>query len=202
MVKELPIRTYSAAGGVVVDASGQKILVLVRPDRQGPKGGPEIRLPKGHVEPDEGRHQSAVREIREETGLRRVQLVGGLGHQKVEFNWKGRHYIRDEYYFLMEAPPGAEPHDPEEQFEPQWTGWDDALAQLTFEAEREWVRRARAAWERTRGSTTLQAPPEEDDKQPETNDALPAAIKEQIEEAEEIATEPSPDPDQESDPDL
>ena len=29
------------------------------------------------------------------------------------------------------------------QFEPDWIGWKQALAELTFEAEREWVRRAR-----------------------------------------------------------
>jgi len=31
----------------------------------------------------------------------------------------------------------------EAQFEPAWLTWDEALAALTFEAEREWVRRAR-----------------------------------------------------------
>ena len=31
----------------------------------------------------------------------------------------------------------------ERQFKPEWLAWDEALAALTFEAEREWVRRAK-----------------------------------------------------------
>jgi hypothetical protein len=34
---------------------------------------------------------------------------------------------------------------PEAQFERRWLPWTQALARLTFEAEREWVRRARSA---------------------------------------------------------
>lgn len=174
MKDRLPTRNYSAAGGVVVDANGQYVIVLVRPDRAGPDGQPEVRLPKGHVDPNEGRHQAAIREIREETGLQRLQLMAPLGQQTVEFNWKGYHYIREEYYFLMSAPPGSEPHDPEEQFEPRWMPWEEAMRQLTFEAEREWIRRARAAWQHVRGY----APPpieEEEEKQPVDSEGSPTA---------------------------
>jgi 8-oxo-dGTP pyrophosphatase MutT (NUDIX family) len=173
MKERLRTRNYTAAGGVVVDANGQYVIVLVRPDRAGPDGGPEIRLPKGHVDPTEGRHQAAMREIREETGLQRLQLMAPLGQQTVEFNWKGYHYIRDEYYFLMSASAGGEPHDPEEQFEPRWMPWEEAMNRLTFDAEREWVRRARAAWERVRGY----APPrieDEEEIQPRDTEGTPA----------------------------
>jgi 8-oxo-dGTP pyrophosphatase MutT (NUDIX family) len=174
MKERLPIRNYTAAGGVVVDANGQYVIVLVRPDRVGPDGASEVRLPKGHVDPSEGRHQAAMREIREETGLQRLQLMAPLGQQTVEFTWKGYHYIRDEYYFLMSAPAGTEPHDPEDQFQPKWMSWEEALRQLTFEAEREWVRRARAAWQRVHGY----APPpieEEEEGPPVESDDAPVA---------------------------
>jgi ADP-ribose pyrophosphatase YjhB (NUDIX family) len=177
MKERLPTRHYTAAGGVVVDANGQYVIVLVRPDRAGPDGRSELRLPKGHVDPNEGRHQAAMREIREETGLQRLQLMAPLGQQTVEYNWKGYHYIRDEYYFLMSAPAGTEPHDPEDQFEPRWMPWEEALRQLTFEAEREWVRRARAAWQRVRGY----APPAIEEEE----ESLPT-------EAEAMGTESSP----------
>jgi len=36
----------------------------------------------------------------------------------------------------------AERERKESQFIPGWLSWDEALSELTFEAEREWVRRA------------------------------------------------------------
>ena len=51
--------------------------------------------------------------------------------------------------------------------------WEEALRQLTFEAEREWLRRARAAWQRVRGF----APPaiEEEEETPPTDVDEPVA---------------------------
>jgi len=185
MKERLPTRHYTAAGGVVVDANGQYVIVLVRPDRAGPDGGPELPLPKGHVDPNEGRHQAAMREIHEETGLQRLQLMAPLGQQTVEFDWKGYHYVRDEYYFLMSAPAGTEPHDPEDQFEPRWMPWEEALRALTFDAEREWLRRARAAWQRVRG---FAPPPLEEEEE------SPAAVVDEPPAADAVG---SMDPDEE-----
>ena len=127
---------YAAAGGVVV--SGDRVLALRRPSRG------EVRLPKGHVELGEDVQVAALRETREESGYADLVLKADLGTQVVEFDYEGRHVVRTERYFLMalaESPKGS-PTDGEEQFETVWLTWDEALAALTFEAEREWVRRA------------------------------------------------------------
>jgi 8-oxo-dGTP pyrophosphatase MutT (NUDIX family) len=121
-------------------------LVLLRPKRAGPDGRPEVRLPKGHVEPGESRDQTAFREVGEEAGLSGLQILADLDHQTVEFGWRGQHYVRDESYFLMVLPAGGQRGRPEKQFQRLWLSWDDALDRLTFAAEQEWVRRARAAW--------------------------------------------------------
>lgn len=142
----MPVHEYSAAGGVVVDATGARILVLRRPGRLGPDGRPEVRLPKGHIEPGEDRRRTARREVGEEAGLPDLEILADLGHQAVEFDWQGSHVIRDESYFLMALPEEGQIAHPEKQFERCWLTWEEALAQLTFEAEREWVRRAQAAW--------------------------------------------------------
>jgi 8-oxo-dGTP pyrophosphatase MutT (NUDIX family) len=105
-----------------------------------------VRLPKGHIEPGESRRQAALREVREEAGLTDLEILADLGHQTVEFDWRGHRYIRDESYFLMALPAGTSPGRPEKQFRALWLSWEEALARMTFEAEREWVRRAQAAW--------------------------------------------------------
>lgn len=127
---------YQAAGGVVVD--GDRVLVLHRPGRG------EVRLPKGHVDPGETPRAAALREVSEESGYADLEIVADLGTQIVEFDWDGRHYIRDEHYFLMCLRSGrclTREHYDEYQFIPDWVTWDEAITLLTFEAEREWVRR-------------------------------------------------------------
>jgi 8-oxo-dGTP pyrophosphatase MutT (NUDIX family) len=111
----------------------------------GPNGRPEVRLPKGHIEPGESRQQTALREVCEESGLPELEILADLGHRTVEFDWQGKHYVRDESYFLMATSSNAESQDPEKQFERLWLTWESALARLTFEAERDWVRTARQA---------------------------------------------------------
>lgn len=127
---------YTAAGGVAVHKG--RVLVLRRPSRG------EVRLPKGHVDPGETVQETALREVREESGYADLAVQADLGVQVVEFDYAGQHVVRTERYFLMRlaenaSPPGAG----EEQFEPDWLTWEEALAALTFEPEREWVRRAR-----------------------------------------------------------
>lgn len=148
MAVQRPIRQYTSAGGVVVSSSGERVLVLLRPKRLGPSALPEVRLPKGHIEPGESPSQAAIREVREEAGLDGLTVLASLGQQTVEFDWKGYHYIRDESYFLLGVSPDTQAGETEAQFERLWLPWDEALAQLTFEAEKEWVRRAQEAWPR------------------------------------------------------
>ena len=145
MAGEVSYRSYRSAGGVVVAPAGD-VLVLIRARRLGPDDRPEVRLPKGHIEPGESPMEAALREVHEESGLAHLEVLADLGNQLVEFTWRGTHHLRDESYFLMTTRPGIEHRRPEAQFERRWLDWEDALAHLTFEAEREWVRRARLAW--------------------------------------------------------
>jgi HAD superfamily hydrolase (TIGR01509 family) len=129
---------YAAAGGVVVRDGC--VLLLERASRG------EVRLPKGHVKPGEEVRAAALREVAEESGHRCVLAGADLGAQLVEYEHEGQRFARTERYFLM--APANETGDPsagEDEFEPLWLPWDEALARLSYEPEREWVRRGRSA---------------------------------------------------------
>ena len=127
---------YDAAGGVVVQDG--RVLLLRRPDRG------EIRLPKGHIEPGESPAEAALRETAEESGYGGLAIERDLGLQIVTFEYGGRYVVRTERYFRMGlTDASARPSTAcEEQFEPIWLPWEEAIAALTYAPEREWVRRA------------------------------------------------------------
>ncbi|MCA1830710.1 MAG: NUDIX hydrolase [Actinomycetota bacterium] len=129
---------YRAAGGVVMD--GPLVLVLRRPARN------ELRLPKGHVDPGESDEEAAVREVAEESG-HQAEVIADLGEMEVRFDREGQTTERVEHYFLMESV--GEANEPEQHFVPEWVPATEAVESLTFEAEREWVRRAMTTMRRS-----------------------------------------------------
>lgn len=129
---------YRAAGGIVFRK--REVLLLERPSRG------EVRLPKGHVEEDESLAEAALREVREETGYEHLRIIADLGTQRVEFvdPYRERQVTRDEQYYLMrlEDEQQKERENQEQQFVPNWVPVTDAGRVLTFQAEREFMRRA------------------------------------------------------------
>jgi len=127
---------------VVLHPDGQHILLLIRPERD------EVRLPKGHVEPGEPVTATALREVAEESGYDDLYIITELGQQLVAFPLGKRTIKRTESYYLMRLRSLRECVRPDEdtQFFPIWLTWDEALEHLTFDAEREWVQRARHIW--------------------------------------------------------
>jgi 8-oxo-dGTP pyrophosphatase MutT (NUDIX family) len=86
---------YTAAGGVLVDQTGNRVLLLIRPSRD------EVRLPKGHVEVDESIQSAALREVIEESGYSDIAILSNLGEQLVAFQYNGQQVQRTEYFYLM-----------------------------------------------------------------------------------------------------
>ncbi len=142
---------YRAAGGVVVDDAGRVLLLARHVERRGATIH-EIRLPKGHIDPGETPAEAALREVCEESGYCHLQIIADLGEAHVSFDYRHKHVERDERYFLMrltrsgqQAQQFHNEHSEEALFVPFWADSPEAAeALLTYESEKQFLRRARA----------------------------------------------------------
>ena len=101
-------------------------------------------LPKGTPDGGESLEETALREVREETGLD-VAIAASLGHIEYWFT-RDRERIHKRVYFYLMRPCGGtfDDHDPEFDVV-RWVSTEEALDTLTYPSEREVLRRAIAA---------------------------------------------------------
>jgi 8-oxo-dGTP pyrophosphatase MutT (NUDIX family) len=130
--------TEFSAGGVVV-RDGEVVVIV--PTRRAADGSKVVALPKGHPEDGESPEQAALREVREEAGVD-CEVVDRLGEVRYHYQRGGRRIAKRVAFFLLDYRSGdLEDHDHEVEVA-RWVPLDDALEQLTFDGEREMVRRA------------------------------------------------------------
>lgn len=98
-------------------------------------------LPKGTPAPDETREQTALREVREETGLD-TRIVGEVGIIEYSFSRRGGRFIKQVFHYLMLATGGSLDQHDHEYDEARWFPLADALHALTYANEVDVVRRA------------------------------------------------------------
>ncbi len=130
--KNRPAKAVSSSGGAIVDASG-RILLLRRADED------TWCLPKGTQEAGETLEMTALREIREETGLR-VRLLRPIHTVRYAYFWppENVNYEKSVTYFLAEPVGGR--LTPESGFdEARWLSASDALALLHWKNDRDVV---------------------------------------------------------------
>ncbi len=129
--------TATSAGGIVVrDLDSTPQLVLGRRFRE--RDGETWTLPKGTPNKGETTEETALREVREETGLT-VRIVKPLDSIHYTFIQKSTRIAKTVHYFLM-VPTGGCFEDHDHDFEEvRWVTFDEAAAMLTFDTERELV---------------------------------------------------------------
>jgi len=130
-----------SAGGVVV--RGDEAIVIV-PTRRGAQGQRVLALPKGHVDPGETPDQTALREVREETGVE-AELVEKLGDVRYFYQRRGRRiFKRVTFYRFAYLAGSLDDHDDEVE-EARWMPLAEAAEALSYEGEREMAARALSA---------------------------------------------------------
>ena len=126
--------TPTHAGGIVYRISdGVLKFLLVGPKKEKPG---EWVLPKGHIENGERPEQTALREVREETGVR-ARIICPL--DALEFR-AGGNAVRVAFY-LVELISEAEPAEKRRR---AWFSLDNAVSQATHPDTKELLKRAAA----------------------------------------------------------
>jgi 8-oxo-dGTP pyrophosphatase MutT (NUDIX family) len=131
-----PLERQYSAGGLVVRA-GEVLLIATA-------GGRRWQLPKGHVEEGESPEQTAVREVREETGVT-GEVVAALPSIDYTFVERGTRRIRKhvDYYLLAYLEGSERDFDRHEVDGARWFPWSEAVARLSHANERRVAERAR-----------------------------------------------------------
>ena len=137
-------REFSAGGVLVRTIRGRPMVAAIRPN-----GRDRVwALPKGRIDQGETAADTAVREVREETGVE-GRVVEKLGDVRYVYtaSWKGGARIfKVVSFFLLRAGRGRIGEIAEEMrievAEARWLPLDEAPQLLTYAGEREMAARA------------------------------------------------------------
>jgi 8-oxo-dGTP pyrophosphatase MutT (NUDIX family) len=138
-------REFSAGGVLVRRMRGRWWLAAIRP-----QGKPEgvWALPKGLVDAGEQPAETALREVREETGCA-GELGTKLGDVKYVYTWGGERIFKIVSFYLVRWKAGRlgelEEAMRREVAEARWLPLDDAPRLLAYNGEREMAEKAAAA---------------------------------------------------------
>jgi 8-oxo-dGTP pyrophosphatase MutT (NUDIX family) len=133
-----------SAGGVVFNAA--RDVVVIVPTRRAADGSRVLALPKGHPDGAESPAEAALREVREETGID-AEVIESLGQVRYWYQRGGRRVAKAVEFFLLRYLSGDVADHDHEVEDACWIPADEAAERLTYDGEREMVRRALSRWD-------------------------------------------------------
>jgi len=133
-------RIAVSAGGLVIRAVGGRPEIVVG-RRKRERDGYVWSLPKGTPEEGETREETALREVREESGLE-VRILSYFDAISYSFVRTGERIEKTVHYYIMEAIGGSFEQYDKEFDELRWVRMDEAVRLLDFQTESGLVQRA------------------------------------------------------------
>jgi 8-oxo-dGTP pyrophosphatase MutT (NUDIX family) len=131
------LREFSAGGLVVRRMRGRPYIAAVRV-----KDGTVLALPKGHIEPGESGAETALREVREETGVD-SRLVEKLDDIRYWYTRDGARVLKVVSFFLLAYRSGSlRDYQREEVDGAEWIPLEDAPERLAYRGEKQMARAA------------------------------------------------------------
>ncbi|MBI3443130.1 NUDIX domain-containing protein [Candidatus Woesebacteria bacterium] len=134
-----PISREFSAGGVVYK-NDLWLITKSAPSELYPKGF--WRLPKGWINEGENLEEAALREVREEAGIK-AKIISKIGTEKYFLTFRGKRILKFVTFYLMEwvrdLPDG--PGFETEKIE--WLPFDEAYKKLSHRGEKEILRKGR-----------------------------------------------------------
>ena len=117
----------------MVKADGSEVL-LIKPHNRD-----RWQLPKGTIDSGESSPVTAVREVREETGVD-AEILSALAPIRFFYQMHGQKFVKIVDFYLMRYVAGSPDDHDDEVDKAKWFPAQKALKKLTFDSEREVVR--------------------------------------------------------------
>ncbi len=124
----LPVRPVIAGGGYVMrkTKSGPEVLMIFR------RGVWD--LPKGKQDPGETPEACALREVKEEVGIKKLKLIRPLGRTRHGYPEAEAYRVKTTHWYLMSTPEASFTPQAKEQIEKvEWVPWEKAKKKVAFE---------------------------------------------------------------------
>ena len=132
-----------SAGGLVIDSTGTKGLLIGRIDSKDSKRERLLwSLPKGHIESGESPEDAALREVREETGIE-SEIFKSLGVIDFWFMAGGKRIHKTVHHFLFKETGGRITPQVSEVDDVRWFPLSEIIERLAYPDERKLIARSK-----------------------------------------------------------
>jgi len=132
-----------SAGGLVIDTSGTKGLLIGRFDHKDSTGKRILwSLPKGHIEAGETPEQAALREVAEETGIT-SEITKSLGVIDFWFMAGGKRIHKTVHHFEFTETGGLLAAQESEVDEVSWFPLEEIVDKLAYPDEKKLIAKSR-----------------------------------------------------------
>jgi len=131
------IKRFSAGGVVYKEESGGRLWLLIQP-----RDTDRWQLSKGQIEKGESSQTTALREIKEETGID-GEIIDKIDKTSWWFVQEGEKIFKTAVFYLVKTRKETGRFDKKEVAQIAWLPYNKAYQKLTFKSEKEILERGR-----------------------------------------------------------